>query len=106
MKAISFMLFILVVACFGRGQETKDGDVPDDGFVPTREVAIKIAVTIWEPIYGAEKIAGEKPYRATLADGVWTVEGSLPEGRRRKGGVALAMILKKDGRILRVIHGK
>ena len=46
----------------------------------------------------------EKSYRATLADGIWTVEGSLPKGR--KGSVALARISKKDGRILRVIHGK
>ncbi len=105
MKAISTaLLLILLVACFGGGQEPEDGYVPKDGFVPTEEVAVKIAVAVWGPIYGAEKIAEEKPYRATLADGVWTVEGSLPKGV--KGGVALARISKKDGRILRVIHGK
>jgi hypothetical protein len=104
MKAISSVLLILAAACFGTGQEPEDGYVPDDGFVPSKEVAIKIAVAVWEPIYGPAKIAMEKPYRATLADGVWTVEGSLPEGS--KGGVALAKISKKDGRILCVIHGK
>ncbi len=104
MKAISSVLLILAVACSGTGQEPEDGYVPDDGFVPSKEVAIKIAVAVWEPIYGAEKIAKEKPYRATLADGVWTVEGSLSKGSN--GGVALARIAKKDGRILRVTHGK
>ena len=44
---------------------------PKDGFVPTKEVAIKIAVAVWEPIYGAEHIAAEKPYQARLTNGVW-----------------------------------
>jgi hypothetical protein len=104
MKAISSVLLVLAVVCSGGGQEPEDGYVPDEGFIPSKEVAIKVAVAVWEPIYGAEKIAKEKPYRATLADGVWTVKGSLPKGN--KGGVALARIAKKDGRILRVTHGK
>ncbi len=104
MKAISSVLLVLAVVCSGGGQEPEDGDVPDEGFIPSKEVAIKVAVAVWEPIYGPEKIAKEEPYRATLADGVWTVEGSLSKGS--KGGVALARIAKKDGRILRVTHGK
>jgi hypothetical protein len=77
---------------------------PKDGFVPTREVAIKIAVAVWEPIYGAEQIAGERPYQARLTNGVWIVEGSLPRGTI--GGVAEVEISKDDGRILRVSHGQ
>jgi len=77
---------------------------PKDGFVPTKNVAIKIAVAVWEPIYGAEHIATEKPYQARLTNGVWIVEGSLPQGAA--GGVAEAEISKDDGRILRVSHGK
>jgi len=71
----------------------------------TQATAIRIAVAVWEPIYGADQIAGEKPYKATLADGVWTVTGSLPEHMNR-GGVAELDVEKGDGRILRVIHGK
>jgi hypothetical protein len=74
------------------------------GVVPDDTTAIKIAVAVWEPIYGADKIAAEKPFRATLAKGVWTVQGSLPKGW--VGGVALAEILRADGRIIRVSHGK
>jgi hypothetical protein len=77
---------------------------PKDGFVPTKEVAIKIAVAVWEPIYGVEHIVAEKPYQARLTNGVWIVEGSLPQGA--VGGVAEAEISKDDGRILRVSHGQ
>lgn len=86
-------------------ETTKHSDVPKDGYVPDEKTAIKIAVAIWEPIYGEKQIADEKPYQARLdANGIWTVEGSLPEGW--VGGVAIAEIAKDDGRILNVIHGK
>ncbi|MCL2310165.1 MAG: YbbC/YhhH family protein [Proteobacteria bacterium] len=78
--------------------------VPRDGFVPTADVAIRIAVAVWEPIYGEQNIARQKPFNATLTNGVWLVQGSLPQGWA--GGTALAEISQKDGRILRVSHGK
>jgi hypothetical protein len=79
--------------------------LPAQGYVPDAETAIRIAVAVWTPIYGAAKIETEKPYRATLHEGVWLVEGTLPSEHHR-GGVAVAEISKKDGRILRVSHGK
>lgn len=83
---------------------------PKDGFVPDSKTAVRIAVAVWEPIYGEGNIAEQKPYRARLADGVWTVEGSLPSLAPGQGvmvgGVALAEIAKEDGRVLRVSHGK
>ncbi|PYJ95027.1 MAG: hypothetical protein DMF21_00520 [Verrucomicrobia bacterium] len=78
--------------------------MPPVGYAPDSATAIKIALAVWEPIYGAAVIAGEKPYHATLRDGVWTVTGSLPG--RMKGGVAIAEISKQDGRILLVSHAK
>ena len=77
---------------------------PKDGCVPDADTAIEIAVAVWSPIYGADHIAGEKPYHATLKEGVWIIEGSLPEGYNR--GVARAEIAKEDGKILLVSHGK
>ncbi len=77
---------------------------PPEGLVPDANTAIAIAVAVWTPIYGKEQIASEKPYQATLSNGQWTVTGSLPKGW--KGGVALAVIAKADGQVLRVIHGK
>lgn len=55
------------------------------------------------PIYGAENIERQKPLTATLENGVWTVTGSMP--KPVPGGVALAEISKRDGRILRIRHG-
>jgi hypothetical protein len=77
---------------------------PKEGYVPDEKTAIRIAVAVWIPIYGEKQIEKEKPYQAKLDKGVWTVEGSLPEGMA--GGVAIAEITKDDGRILRVSHGK
>jgi hypothetical protein len=75
---------------------------PKRGYVPDEQAAIAIAVAVWIPIYGKAEIEGEKPYHATLKDGVWTVTGSLPEGYN--GGTAFAEIAQDDGRILRVTH--
>ena len=104
MKSLATGMLLCAVALASGDDESKHNYVPKDGYVPTEEVAIKIAVAVWEPIYGAAKIADEKPFRASLVDGVWTVEGSLPEGSL--GGVAVAEIARENGRILRVSHGK
>ena len=79
---------------------------PKNGYVPTAAVAIKIAIAVWEPIYGTESIAKQAPYRASLANGVWVVEGSLPAGKYVVGGVAFAEIAQDDGRVLSISHGK
>src|SRR6516164_11802902 len=69
------------------------GVKPKGGFVPDSATAIKIAVAVWEPIYGQKQIADEKPYRAKLlTNTVWKVEGSLPADT--VGGVATAFIAK------------
>ena len=78
---------------------------PPLGYVPDAATAIKIAVAVWEPIYGQEQISQQKPYTAVLVKGVWKVEGTLPK-QYTVGGVAVAEIAKDDGRVLRVSHGK
>ena len=77
---------------------------PKNGYVPDEQTAISIAVAVWIPIYGKENIEGEKPYRAALKNGVWTVTGSLPEGY--VGDTAEAQISQDSGCILRIIHYK
>lgn len=77
---------------------------PPEGFVPDEKAAIRIAQAVWEPIYGADHISREKPFSAKLQNGIWLVEGSLP--KPMPGGVALAEIDKKTGRIIRVSHGQ
>ena len=79
------------------------GYIPEDGFVPNAETAIKIAEAIWLPIYG-EQVLDKKPYKTILVDDTWHVYGSLPENA--KGGVPLIEIRKSDCKILKVTHGK
>jgi hypothetical protein len=98
-----FALLVFGVAFVG-ATESKHTYMPPAGCVPDAATAIKIAVAVWEPIYGREHIAQKKPFHATLHDGIWSVRGSLPNGWL--GGVPEAEISKRDGRILRVNHGK
>lgn len=86
-------------------QVTLASYMPPNGFVPDAATASRIAEAVWIPIWGEAQVAAEKPFKATLYGDVWTVTGKdLPPGT--VGGVAEADISKRDGRILRVIHGQ
>jgi hypothetical protein len=83
--------------------------VPENGFVPDERTAIRIAEAVLIPIYGGRTVRRERPFHASLHDGVWSVEGTLPRFLgifSVKGGVAIIEIAKSDGRVLRVSHGK
>lgn len=80
------------------------GYVPPNGLVPDAETAISIAVAVWKPIYGTEKIQAQRPFKAKLIKGIWHVAGSLPA--EIPGGVAEARISKANGRVLYVMHGQ
>jgi hypothetical protein len=104
-KRTAITVSILALATLFAGEFNYSGVKPKNGFVPDADTAIKIAVAVWEPIYGPKQIAGEKPYRAKLlTNTVWRVEGSLPADT--KGGVATAFIAKDDARVLSVYHTK
>ena len=85
-------------------QIKKHNAKPKEGYLPDKETAIKIAVAVWIPIYGKKEIKNQKPYNAVLENGIWFVSGSLPKGW--KGGVAEAEIIKENGKIIRISHGK
>ena len=76
--------------------------------MPNEETAIAIAVAVWSPIYGKDKIVQERPYKAKLEGNIWYVKGTLncPGSVRCLGGVAEIEISKDSGKILRVSHGK
>ncbi len=100
--AILFVSSVLLLSV--RAEADQSSYKPKHGYVPDEQTAIAIAVAVWIPIYGREQIENEKPYRAFLNDGIWTVTGSLPKGF--KGGTAEARISKDTGCILGVIHYK
>jgi hypothetical protein len=80
------------------------GFQPKDGIVPDAQTAIAVAIAVWNPIYGVKEIASQKPYQAVLNNGQWTITGSLPKGW--VGGVATAVISRKDGRVIKIYHTK
>jgi len=77
---------------------------PENGFVPDTETAIKIAVSIWTPIYGKEHFLTRKPYNAILVDGYWVVSGTLEHDLA--GNVVYAIIEKESGEIINITHSK
>lgn len=76
---------------------------PRDGFVPNETTAIRIAEAVAIGQYGEQTISKERPFRAKLHGGIWTVMGTLhPQGIF--GGTAVVKLSKADGRVLFVIH--
>jgi len=82
----------------------KGGYKSEKGYVPDAQTAIKIAEAILAPIYGEENIQNERPFRASLKNGVWVVTGTLP--KNEKGGSAVAGISKDTGCVLGMTHYK
>ena len=102
--AIAILITSLASMPLNAAEPQQYSHKPTNGYVPDEETAISIAVAVWQPIYGKEKIQNEKPYKATLKDGVWHVSGSLPKGWI--GGTAQAEINKENGCILQIWHEK
>jgi hypothetical protein len=110
MHYVSLLIFVgafvvpLIASSTATPAQVAKGYVPPDGFVPDSATAVRIAVAVWIPIYGAAHIRAEQPYVAKLEHGVWTVMGTLPP--LTLGGTAVARLAKRDGRILFVNHGQ
>ena len=81
------------------------GIVPENGFVPDKGTALKIAKTVWLPIYGKKKLMW-LIYQVKLEDNVWYIEGAskihLFFGIH--GGGPFIKIDKIKGTILDVSH--
>ena len=98
-------VFLLLIATGGQSV------VPEDGYVPDSATAVKIAEAVLIPVYGKEKVESERPFKAELENGVWTVNGTVhcPDGKGGDspfcfGGAAQVKLSKADGRILEMIH--
>lgn len=83
--------------------------VPSEGYVPTADVAIRIAECILCEIYGKENIEKEKPFSVNLENGVWIIEGNIPEindSIMTFRGQSYIEIKKSNGEILKLLHTK
>jgi hypothetical protein len=95
-------LFALAAGVSVLGGQTRPNIKPKAGYVPNETTAVVIGEAVLVPIWGERDIARHRPYRATLANGVWTVRGTLPPGWG--GGTAVVRLAVDDGRILQVFH--
>jgi len=77
--------------------------VPKNGFVPDKATAVAIAFAVAVPIYGQKQMDAEKPFRAELEHGVWTILGTLNCGSCM-GGTLVMQIDKESGKILFLTH--
>ncbi len=93
-----------------RSVPQRDTHIPNAGFVPDAQTAVRIAEAVIVPIYGDALLQREKPLAAELKEtGVWVVRGSPPPDALKagwRGGVVLVEISKASGCILRVTHPK
>ena len=103
-QRIVLVLFLTLLFVPRALSQTQDGVKPHGGFVPDQVTAIHIAEAVLVPIYGKEQVGSERPFTAKLDGSTWIVSGYIPQGV--DGGVAEVWIDKRDGRILRVSHGK
>ena len=75
-----------------------------ENLVLRSETAIAIAKAVAEETYGAESIATQLPLVAARKGDAWHVSGHLPAGI--PGGVVEVWIAARDGRVIRLTHGK
>lgn len=115
MKHILKLLFFIPLLSFGQNIERRKiiKDALDDKtgkqilvdkVIPDEATAIAVAEPILFKIYGRDQIIGEKPYTISSVDGYWMLSGSLAKGYL--GGVFFIILSAKDGRVIKLTHGK
>jgi len=79
-------------------------DIPTAGYVPDALTAQRIAVAVWQPLYGHLMKRHHACSVVLVADSAWAVRsGKQPSA---KGGGPYMLINKRDGRILEVSYQK
>lgn len=66
--------------------------------------AISIAESMLFNIYGKDNITAQRPYETYLIDDHWVISGTLPKDHI--GGTFLIIIDSRDGRVIKITHGK
>ena len=82
--------------------------------VPDSATAVALAEKALAEVYGKKLIESERPFTASLSDGIWHISGTLYCKDNKGnvitnpcfGGVAIADIRQSDARVLRTGHTK
>ena len=111
-KGASLMLITILVFAFASAVSQQPAQRE---YVPNAATAVAIAEAVLIPVYGKEKIESERPYKAALGGGVWTVTGTLycsdgksppKESTECVGGTAVVKLSMRDAHIISMIHYK
>ena len=77
--------------------------------IPDKQTAIAVVKPTLFKSYGKDQIVGEKRYNVHLIDGYWLISGTLPAALPDEdvvGGTFLIIFSSKDGRVIKLMHGK
>jgi hypothetical protein len=78
---------------------------PKAGVVPNETTAASIAEAVLVPIYGDKQIQSQKPFKVTLQNNIWLVEGALADPPEPRGTFVLRLS-KVDGKVLFLTHSQ
>ena len=76
--------------------------LPNEGLVPDKETAIKIAEVVLFRLYGEEDIIAQRPYKVKKRDDIWWISGTLKPNEF--GSAFNIAISKQTGGILHLEH--
>ncbi len=71
----------------------------------SKKKAIDAAESLLFKIYGKDQIINERPYNIYFIDDYWILSGSMPD-KYSFGGVFLIVFSSKNGRVIKLTHGK
>lgn len=83
---------------------TIENEILVDKVISDSQTAVDIAESILFKIYGKKNITKQRPYNVNLIDGYYIINGTLP--KFSFGGTFLIIISSKDGKIIKLTHGK
>ena len=93
----SILLLLIIVSCNNKIVSNKN--------IRDKNLAIKIAQTKFNKVYGKSMIAEEQPFRAKkINDSIWYVEGTFKS--IGFGGVAFGKVDVKNKKVIEFSHGK
>jgi len=112
MKQLTCAAILLMGIAMGVSAQQSNNAAPVA--VPDEATAVQLAERALAKVYSKEQVESERPFTATLSDGIWHVAGTLyckdEHGKvitgRCVGGVAMAYIRQSDGRVLKTGHTK
>jgi len=105
-QSASLTILLIALAASVLAQQTNN---PPPIAVPDEATAVEIAERALTKIYGKRRIQSEKPFSATLTNGIWHVGGTLyckdEHGKviigACVGGLAMADVRQSDGKVLK-----